>query len=325
MDSNQPQPLSPPLLLSAVVVTPDTYETVRALMNALKAQTIVSRMEIVLVVPSRAKAAIDESDLQVFGGSQIIEVTNLLHIPAKAEGVRRARAEIVALTEDHCFPARNWAERLVAAHQGNFAAVGPAVQNANPQTRVSQADFYIAYGKWAPPIESGVVDFLMGHNSCYKRAALLAYNENLADALEAETVLQWDMRAQGQRFWLEATTTIRHMNYERWLPWTHATWHHARLFGAHRSARWSLGKRLLYALGAPLIPLVRFSRIRSDMKRAKLSLLSRLQIYSVIAYGLSVDALGQGMGYAFGLGDANIKAMENEVHRDRHLKTTREP
>ena len=37
-----------------------------------------------------------------------------------------------SLCEDHCFPADGWAEALVAAHQGPWAAVGPAFLNANP-------------------------------------------------------------------------------------------------------------------------------------------------------------------------------------------------
>jgi hypothetical protein len=307
-------------LLSAIVVTPDTYETVRALMNALKQQTAASKMEIVLVVPSRENAAIDGSDLEIFHQSQIIELPNAPHTLAKAEGVRRARAELVAFTEDHCFPAPNWAERLIVAHRREYAVVGPAVKSANPQTLVSQADFYIAYGKWAAPIESSEVDFLMGHNACYKRTALLEYDAELGEVLEAETALQWDMRAHGHRFWLEATTFVRHTNYEQWLPWSDLQWNHARVFAGQRAAKWKLSKRLVFALGSPLIPFVRFVRIRRDMRRARYSLGERLKIYSVIGYGLVIDALGQGAGYAFGSGDAKFKTMEYEVHRERYLK-----
>ena len=325
MNQSQSQPPDALPALSALVVTPDTYETVRALMSVLKQQTAARSMEIVLVVPSRGEAGIDERDLQPFQSWQVIELPNVLHGDALAEGVRRAHAPIVALTEDHCFPAPNWAERLIAAHAGNYAVVGPMVRNGNPTSLVSWADFYLAYSKWAEPVKSGTIDLLMGHNASYKRSALLAYDKRLAEMFEAETVMQWDMHAHGEQLWLEASTLIRHTNFERWLPWTNILWHHGRLFGGNRSADWTIGKRACYALASPLIPFVRFMRIRRDMQRATFPIGFRLKIYAVLAYGLLIDGVGQCIGYSLGAGAANVQASDHEFHRERYTKAERLP
>ena len=52
--------------LSAIVVVPDSYQTVRHTISHLKMQTAVKQIEVILVVPSRKKIQMDESDLSCF-------------------------------------------------------------------------------------------------------------------------------------------------------------------------------------------------------------------------------------------------------------------
>jgi GT2 family glycosyltransferase len=250
----------------------------------------------------------------------------MTHAGAVALGVRAARAPIVAMTEDHAFPDENWAERLLAAHEGPFAVVGPAIRNGNPGTIVSWGDLYIRYGKWAAPVETGVIDLAMGHNGSYKREALLQFGERLTTLLDAETVLQWELAAQGQKFWLEASTVTAHLNYERWGSWLDSLVYHARVFAAQRAARWSPLKRAAYALGSPLIPLVRFVRVRRDIGRAKFAPRFRLPLYAVCLIGLVVDAAGQLLGYALGQGGGHAaEILMHEFHRERHFRQRAAP
>src|SRR5207244_2412948 len=123
------------------------------------------------------------------------------------EGIRQAKAAIVALAEDHCFPDPQWAERLIASYQGPWTAVGPAVRNANPKTAVSCADLLIGYGPWLAPSSSREAEFLPGHNTSYKRAVLLEYGNRLDSMMQAETVLHWNLRSKGHRLFMESTAT----------------------------------------------------------------------------------------------------------------------
>ena len=269
-----PRPPHPPRLPPSWSFR-NTYKTVRRTLGALAAQTATSRVQIVFVTPSPALVALDEKELDVFHSWRMVEspIPSIAH--AYAAGIRAAAAPLVALTEDHSFPAPNWAERLIAAHRGDYAVVGPAIRNGNPDTAVSWADFVIAYGKWAEPVQSAIMDFLPGHNSCYKRALLLNYGERLGEVLEAETVLHLGLHARGCTLWLESSTYTTHLNFALWRPWLSAQFHGSRRFGAERSADWSIGKRLAFALGAPLIPFVRFLRIQHDARRMSLTLWSR--------------------------------------------------
>lgn len=324
--------------LSAIVVIPDSYETVRQTMSYLRAQTRADAMEIVFVLPRGVQ--LDERELDGFHSWQCVLIERVVSIGRSyAAGVRAARAPIVALTEDHSFPAPNWAEALIKAHREPHAAVGPALKNGNPYSMLSWADFYIAYGKWALPIASGTIDYLPGHNSSYKRDVLLAYSDQLEAMLDAETVLHWDLQARGQTLYLEAGTYTAHLNFAQWRAWLPIKFYAGQQFGARRARvtpqharpddsqgsvttrQWSLGRRLMYFAGSPLIPFVRLYRVMRDARRTSHSPGFWLRFVPVTFIGLAADAVGQMLGYAFGAGNSFEKGGVFEFHRVRYLET----
>src|SRR5581483_10619409 len=158
--------------LSAIIIILDQLTSVSRLMDALERQTVREKIELVFVMAPRSAPLPDSRRLARFHSWQAVEHAIPDHGSAAACGVVRARAPVVAFTEEHALPAPNWAERLIAAHAGPYAAVGPAMANGNPRSALSWADFYMGYGAWAVPIQSGRVDLLMGHNASYKRSVL---------------------------------------------------------------------------------------------------------------------------------------------------------
>ncbi len=241
--------------LSAIVVVPDTYDTVRVTMGHLRAQTAAAQMEVEIVAPARGHVRPDESELSCFHGWQVVEVERVGSIARGfVAGIRRARAPVVALTEDHSFPDANWAELLIAAHRREWAAVGPSMRNGNPETVLSWADFYQAYGAWARPMPSGTARHLPGHNSSYKRDVLLACGDRLEVLMEAESVLHRELRARGYRLMLEAGTCTTHLNFTSWATWIPARYHTGRQFAATWAHDWSRAHRLLFTVASPAIP-----------------------------------------------------------------------
>jgi hypothetical protein len=303
--------------LSALVVIPDQFDTVRDTMRALQAQTLAAHIEIVFIIAA-LDVAVPLDALRSFHSSQTIVVPFGSIGQAFVVGIRHARAPLIALTEDHSFPEPHWAERLVAAHQTNHAIVAPAMRNGNPDHIVSWADFFIAYSKWADPIQSQTMDFLPGHNSVYRRSVLEPYLARLEEWFEAETVLHWELRRQGHSLWLEGSTYTSHLNFAQWGIFLRAHSYAGRNFGAQRAAPWRWSKRFVYGLAAPLIPLVRFLRVRREMQRAQFDLLLRVRIYAAILAGLVSDALGQGLGYFTGKGARQEQNMEHEFHRTQY-------
>jgi Glycosyl transferase family 2 len=303
--------------MSVIILTPDSYDTIRKTMNCLRAQTVRDQLEIIVVAPSTSGLN-GEPELKDFNRVRLVEVGPMNSTAvARAAGVREATAPVIALAEDHSYPEPQWAEALIAAHRGPWAAVGPAVGNANPQSALSWANLAIEYGPWLDPAPRGPMDHLPGHNSSYKRDLLLAYGSQLEAMLHAESVLHWNLRGQGHQLYLESSARTFHLNFSLALPTIPLRFFGGRLFAASRAQGWSGLRRFLYAAASPLIPLVRLRRILRDLHRA-----GRLQprILPLLILALAIDAAGEMIGYLLGSGQAMCKLTDMEFHRHRYQK-----
>jgi hypothetical protein len=303
--------------LSLIVAT-DSYPAIEDLLAALRAQTALDRLEIVIAAPAAVHA--EGAALDGFAHVQwVLADASKSLAGARAAGVRAARAAVVAFTETHSFPEPGWARALIEAHDGPWAAVGPAMLNATPADARTWGQLYVDYGPWVAPVEGGPVDDIPGHGSAYKREVLLAYGEDLGPMLEAEWNLHRDMRARGLRLYLEPGATTRHLNMTQKLPSFLQWMYYSRGFASTRCRDWTRARRAAYAAGAPLIVLRRLAQVVRDMRRTgRLHVLPRA-LPSVLV-SLSGSALGELVGYASGrAGDAAKANVKYEVHRERYV------
>lgn len=307
--------------MSVIMVTPDGFERLGRTLEALKRQSVAERLEIVVVAPSREEARVDETDLTGFAGHQVVE-TGPVESSAvrRAAGVRAATAPVVAFTEDHCFPAAGWAEALIDAHRGRWAAVGPAFENGNPGTLMSWMNLLIEYGPWVSPVAAGPRDHIPPHNSSYKRDLLLAYGDRLEGMLEAETVLQWDLRAQGHDLYLEPAARTRHFNISLLPVTVPLRLSVGRMFGAARSREWSLPRRMAFGAASPLIPLVRFARMVPVVRRCSPERRLYPRVLPLLLAGFVLDGFGEFLGYAFRGGGAAERVTELEYDRPLRMR-----
>jgi hypothetical protein len=307
--------------MSVIVISPDSYDTVRKTIRRLRAQSAKDQLEIVLVVPSVQSANIHHSELESFCAVVTVEIGDMRSTArARAVGVLHATAPVVAFVEDHAFPAKGWAEALIQAHREPWAAVGPMMANANPNSLVSWVNLIIEYAEWMEPVSAGVAEHLPGHNGTYKRALLLEYGDRLEAMLEAESILQWDMRAKGHQLYLEPAAKTYHQNFSAPFSWVALRLNCGRLFAASRARTWSPWRRLLYAFVAPLIPLVRFHRIVGELHRPGRARHLMPRVLPLLFAGLVVDGTGEMIGYAFGVGNAMRRLSDMEFHRERYLR-----
>jgi hypothetical protein len=300
--------------LSVIIVTPDSYDTIRELVNALRAQTARRSMELVIVVPRGESLRADASDLQCFWNWRIVELGAMRTVAhAKSVGIHHASAPVVVLTEDHSLPEPKWAQALIDAHRSGWAAVGPAMENGNPKSLISWADFIIGYGQWFDPPAASEVESLPGHNSSYKLGVLLELGDRLESLLAAEQNLHQELRTRGYRLYLETGARTYHSNFtqiKRWVPYV---CYSGRVYAAQRARSWSPFWRVVYSAGAWLIPLVRLKRLVSTVRRARPELLPSL--YLPLTFALIIDAAGQWLGYTFGDGGVAGKLIDLEFHR----------
>lgn len=307
--------------MSVILPTPDTYDTIAKTLSYLRKQTVKNSLEIIIVAPCVTEIAPQVDNCREFWKVKTIAVGDMPSIAsAYAAGVRQADAPIVALAEDHCFPDPDWAEHLIEAHKQSWAVVGPVLRNGNPESSVSWADMLIAYAPWLEPTSGGVVEFLPGHNSSYKRDILLTYGEQLEAMMEAETLLHWDLRAKGYQLYLETKAKTSHLNFGQLPIWILVQFYCGRLFAGDRTTneQWPIWKRLLYTGASPLIPVVRLLRILQQLQQRQMHSLLSPKLLLTLTFGLIIDGIGQGIGYTFGAANAMEKLSQFEFHRHKY-------
>jgi hypothetical protein len=240
---------------------------------------------------------------------------------ARTQAVARARAPVIAFAEDHCFPSPNWAEVLLDAHQADVAAVAVEMRNPNPSS-VARAHMHLSFSRWIAPAVRGEMTVLPGHNTSYKRAILEGYGAALTAMLDSEVVMHGDLTWRGEKLFMETRAYVSHLNVSRWKPLcAHKLWG-GRIYGASRAAqnKWGLSRRVLYALGAPLVPFVRFKRMLPDLRRTGALRSFDAKFLFALALGLAFHALGEAAGYVGGIGNAREKYAPVELDRAAQLR-----
>ncbi|MDA0323406.1 MAG: hypothetical protein O2923_11930 [Verrucomicrobia bacterium] len=306
--------------ISAIVITPDTWHTMGNTLAALQTQTIRAQIQLVLVGPTLEALAVPDDVLAGFHSVERVSAPSVSSLgEVTAAGVRGATAPIIALTEDHCYPAPDWAEKILRRYaEGEWAGVGPTVTNANPNTISSCVQFIMDYGSSSPLGPKGSQRQLPGHNSSYRREDLMAYEPDLAWWLEVETILHWDMVEKGSRLYADPDVHAFHWNCSRFWPTLQFSWAFSRVFAAYRCARLTPTERVKLAVLWPLIPLARIRRIWPIMT-ATLGHARALGALPAMFLNLVVSGAGEGLGYVSGEAGSLRRCLDLEFHRGRFL------
>jgi hypothetical protein len=304
----------------SVVIPAEDWAAIARPLGRLAAQEGAEGIELLLVSPRAGELGPPPAEAARLWGARAVVASNLDSLErARLAGIHEARAALVAFGETHSYQEQGWARALVEAHREPWGAVGPSVTNANPGSAISWANLFLDYGDWLELDEGREADQLPGHNSCYKRELLLGHGAELERLLEAELMLQEDLRRRGHRLWLEPRARLAHLNVSRSSQWMSERFWTGRFFAAARSHGWSLGKRFLYVAGSPLIPLVRARRLAPVRRRcARRRLLPRF-FGLALALALVISAVGELVGYLVGPGGSKAELTRIELYRERYV------
>lgn len=311
-------------ILSAIVLTPGPLEIVVPLLRRLRSQSVCDRIEIVLVTPDVTALHPDQELLAAFACWQTVAVDAIDSMPAaRAAGIRAARCPYIVFTEEHCFPGDGWGQAILDAFEKRGAdVVGPVFGNGNPRLARSWAGLFTEYGRWMAPHPGGWMDHLPGHNSAYRRDQLLALGDGLHSAMESEFALHAQWFAQGRRLWLEPAASVRHVNITATWPKLASACAFQRPWANSRALHWGWPRRIAYALAFPLIPLVRLSRVGSDIRRTRLAVNGRRWVLLWVFCELYASAFGEFLGYLGSVGNAHALLVDVELYRRRYLSSS---
>jgi hypothetical protein len=309
--------------LSVILVT-ETIPLAMETISHLAAQTAAGKLELVLGTPDGTLNGGPVPEMQRFHSMRVIQWDPAKGAPSgRAAAIFEASAPVVVLSETHCFPEPGWAEALIDAHRGPWAGVGPELDNDNP-SGISWGNLLVDYSQWVAPATPGPADDIPGHNSSYKRSLLLEFGDELPHLLESESNLHWSLRARGHRLYVEPRARTHHRNITKVVPALVEHFYNGRTFGALRSRRWHPLRRILYALGSPLVPLLRASRIvRQLRQKDRLDLLRRA--LPMMMATLVSHAAGEMTGYLSGSGRSVPAMVKYEVDRDHFVAELEAP
>lgn len=296
MDTTTPQE---PLL--TVVLATDNLARVERLLDSLKSQTIADRTEIVMVIASDPDPAELAKLTAGLHSVQVLRVETVSPLSvARAKGVRIARAPFLFIAETHAFPDPDFSEKLVTALSGEWSVAVPGFRNSNPTSGLSWAGFLSDYGAWSDTLTSGETERPPSHDAAFRRDVLLEFGDRLEHALTFGDELYTTLRQRGHRSYFERSAGIQHVNIDKFAAFVSERYLSGVLIGGYRSERWSWAKRILYAGGSPLIPIVILSRITSGVREVGRKEKLPIGTMPAIVFGAVLKAIGEARGYLFG-------------------------
>ena len=287
--------------MSAALVVGDLRERAQATVDAFGSQTAAERIEVV-VIDTGPKDVPDLVTPEGLPATYVRMPEGGGYAAARAEAARRASTPVVAYVEDHATPDVGWAEAVIDAHEGPWAAVGYAFTNANPETFWSRAAHLADYGPWAHPAPHGPLRLLPGNNVSYKRDALLSLGDRLDDLLVVDFNVQDELRSQGRETYSESRALVAHENFTHGTGLLAANYSYCRLMAMNRSLDWSRGRRMALRprRSRVTVPVIKLARLLRSLR-------GRRQLWGGVAVTLPLlvttftwSAVGEALGYLGG-------------------------
>ena len=231
-----------------------------------------------------------------------------LHLPGlpshglRQHGYKAAHAPIVAITEDHCAPAPDWAVNILAEHAKapDAAGIFGLVDNGTRDKAVDWALYSVGYLPWAPP--TPLAYGTPGHANLSFKSWILARLPPKGDQVLEFRYLA-AVREAGYEVLATDRTLVTHFQSAGLLPTAKLVFHNGRMIAGLRRETMSGRDWLRAAAPGPLA-------IFRTMRTARLAH-SKPQIEAEVRRSLPIilllhlaHTIGEGVGYLGGPGQS---------------------
>jgi hypothetical protein len=216
-----------------------------------------------------------------------------------------SRAGIVAVTEDHCVPAKGWLAQIEAAYDADPAlqALGGCVENGVVETGFDWATFLCEYSFFSPPVAEGETSVLPGMNIAYRRSALEGVpRDRLTEGFWETTVHPLILAAGGRLLSRNAMKMYHCKKFTRPLFYAQR-FIYSRYYAGLRFPRHKLGARLFATLASIALPPVLLMRMIKAAKAKGLNTELNRALPDLMVL-VVVWSLGEMWGYISGPGNA---------------------
>lgn len=290
--------------LSVVVVTLVDTDHLRRCLEALAGQETTATFE--TIVPCDDTFGDTSSLRSAFPGVLFMALAGRhTYAELRASGAHRATGRLLAVTEDHCLPDPDWVRRIIEAHTGPSVAIGGVVKKQGPDKSLNWAVYFLDYLRYMPPVEEHETHELTDLNVSYKMSAL----REIADVWDKEfhePEVHAALKGKGGRLLLSPSIGV---HQRRQLRIGHALWDRyafGRLFGSTRAASLPLSRRMVYALLAPVLPVLLVLRLVRHILNKKRH---RREFFLALPYIVLLAAAwawGECMGYVTGRSEPSL-------------------
>ena len=258
-------------LLSIVVTLVDGGDVMRRFLDAVTNQQDPPPLDVVLPyddsVAEVAELQKDYPDVRFLPLGEIVPERHIvtaagqheLYDRRRSAGLAAARGELVAILEDRGAPRADWARTVVRLHEHPYGVVGGAIECA-PGDTLNWAFYVCDFSRYGLPFESGSVTWVSDVNVTYKRRVLEETRELWRERF-SEPIVHWALLGRGETLYLSSEAVVEHRRPSTTLGvLVPERFHWGRLFGYIRAMHMGPGKRALYSLAGPFIPLVLLQR-----------------------------------------------------------------
>ena len=284
--------------LSIVIPTRVGWPRMRRSLDAVLPQLEAAHAELIVA---------DASGLPVpeFASASNIRWLRLPGLPAhglRQHGYRQARGAIVAITEDHCAPAADWAASILAEHARapNAAGIFGLVDNGSRDKAVDWALYSVGYLPWAPP--TPLAYGTPGHANLSFKAWILTRLPPVGDqVLEFRYLVA--VREAGYEVLATDRTLVTHFQSAGLLPTAKLVFHNGRMIAGLRRETMSGRDWLRAAAPGPLAIFRTMRTARLAHSKPHIEAEVRRSLPIILLLHLA-HTIGEGVGYLGGPGQS---------------------
>lgn len=245
-----PSSLSQPAL-SVVIAAVDSRASIVDVVQAVRVRRPGPDTEVLVVANANHPGlfAVREGGL-----ARIIESDRRRLVPELwGLGVAASTGRVVAITMAGCLPGPGWGDAVVRAHEASpAAAIGGAIEQAEPAGVADWALYFARYASYAGPFQARDVTDVPGDNGTYKRASIEQDLPYIREQGFWETEINARLRTRGEQLTMVPGMPVWHTYSFGASAFARQRREHGRLHGATRARGMSTGVRLVRACAAPL-------------------------------------------------------------------------
>lgn len=223
-------------------------------------------------------------------------------------GIGQAKAEYVAIIEEHCVAREDWVDKILARIEEKPAAIGGVVDDAGYNRLMDWAVYFTEYNSYMPPAEHGETVDVCAANCVYRRD-LLQKHLPASGSGYWEAGLNKILLDKGERFISDPELVVSHTGPFGLGYYLHQRYLFSRAFAGTRREHVSGLFKIGYVFLAPLLIPLLWARTASRVFAKRRHIGKFLQVTPHMVPITATYVFGEWVGFLAGAGDS-LKKIE---------------